>query len=269
MIRWLSLKKETPKTPTKNSQGDNFLSLAAHELRSPLSIIKWYTEMLLDGDGGPLTPDQTKYLKTIETSNQRAIDLVRSLLNVSRLELGTFCVNPSQQDLSLLIKQVITECKASAGDKGLVFETDEIISTPPLPLDKQMTLVILRNLMSNAIAFSKEGGHIIVKASMCRDGDTIDSYTLTKDSVVITIVDTGIGIPEEDKPSVYHKLFKGSNVTEADSTGSGFGLYIVKTILGHTGGDVWFTSEKGKGTTFFLSFPMTGMQAREGKTTLD
>ena len=92
---------------TSDSEGANILSLAAHELRTTLSIIKWYTEMLLDGDCGPLNVDQTKYLKTIESSNQRAIDLIKSLLNVSRLNLGTFCINPSEVDLQAVIKQIL------------------------------------------------------------------------------------------------------------------------------------------------------------------
>src|SRR3954466_1820549 len=95
MLDWFNRKKEVT-----NEEGTvDFVSLSSHELRTPLSVIKWYTEMLLDEDAGPLTEEQRKYLKTIESSNQKAIDLVRSLLNVSRLDLGTFCIVPANVQL--------------------------------------------------------------------------------------------------------------------------------------------------------------------------
>ncbi len=269
MITWFKSQEEAAKAPVKKAEGDNFLSLATHELRSPLSIIKWYTEMLLEGDAGPLTSDQTKYLKTIEVSNQRAIDLIRSLLNVSRLELGTFCIRPTEENLSLIIHQVIDENKRCINDKKLSIDTSGVQDHLLLLLDKQMMLVILRNILNNAIAFSKEEGVIMVATTSGFKGHSVLGQTLSEDSIVISIKDNGIGIPDEDKSSVYHRLWKGSNVKDADSTGSGLGLYIVKTILSSTGGDIWFTSQKDIGTTFHVSIPITGMKSKEGRTTLD
>lgn len=263
------------KTPSgfHDTESGNLLSLASHELRTPLSVIKWYTEMLLDGDCGVLNEDQTKYLKTIQTSNQRAIDLIRSLLNVSRLDLGTFSVNPVDVDLRVLVKQVLSEYKAHAEEKKIhieeVYEGATMGNIPTLLADKQMCLVILRNLVSNTIFFSKEDGTVHIAISEKKQGEECGSKNLSSDCLVLAISDSGIGIPDEDKDKIFSKLFKASNSTNEESKGSGLGLYITQLILSKTGGDIWFTSTKDVGSTFYVAFPKQGMLKKEGRTTLD
>lgn len=256
-----------------DTQGDNLLSLAAHELRTPLSVVKWYTEILLDGDCGVLNEDQSKYLKTIQASNQRAIDLLKSLLNVSRLDLGTFSISPTDVDLRFLVKQVLTEYKVQVDEKKIRIE--EMCQggvpgvVPTLQLDKQICLVILRNLISNAVIFSKEEGVIHVDIREMKQGDEVGLKKLNDDSLVVLISDSGIGIPEADKEKIFSKLFKASNATSEESKGAGLSLYITQYILSKTGGDVWFTSEQNVGSTFYVAFPKCGMPNKEGRTTLD
>ncbi|MBP6948563.1 MAG: HAMP domain-containing histidine kinase [Candidatus Pacebacteria bacterium] len=257
----------------KTANGDTLLSLASHELRTPLSIIKWYTEMLLDGDAGPLTVDQSKYLKTIQSSNQRAIDLIRSLLNVSRLDLDTFSIIPTDTDLRFLVKQIISENKSILDEKKIAVEESYLGSTPGtvgvLHADKQICLVILRILFTNAILFSKENSSISVHIQEMKQGEMAGSKIISDDSFVVSFVDSGIGIPEEDKENIFSKFFKASNAINEDSKGAGLSLYIVKLILSKTGGDVWFTSTLNKGSTFYVAFPKSGMPLKQGKTTLD
>ncbi len=256
-----------------NEDGGNLLSLASHELRTPLSVIKWYTEMLLDGDCGALNDDQIKYLRTIQTSNQRAIDLIKSLLNVSRLDLGTFGINPSDTDLRFIVKQVLTEYKVLADEKKIqideTYESGVPGMIPTLQLDKQICLVILRTILSNAIIFSREDGVIHINIKEMKQGEECGSKKLQDDALVLSVTDFGIGIPEEDKGKIFSKLFKASNVTNDDAKGAGLNLYITQTILSKTGGDVWFTSTKDVGSTFFVAFPKHGMPRKEGRTTLD
>lgn len=253
--------------------GGNLLSLASHELRTPLSIVKWYTEMLLDGDAGTLTDDQAKYLRTIQISNQRAIDLIRSLLNVSRLDLGTFSVSPVETDLRFLVKQIIAEQKTLLDDKKMrieeVYESGVPGMVPTLSVDKQISLVIFRTLISNAILFSKEEGVVNVRICEMRQGEECGSRKLVDDSLVFSVSDTGIGIPENDKQNIFSKFFKASNARDKDDKGAGLNLYIVKLVLSKIGGDVWFTSELNVGSTFYVTFPKSGMPTKEGKTTLD
>lgn len=258
---------------TQDSHGGNLLSLASHELRTPLSIVKWYTEMLLDGDAGPLTVDQTKYLRTIQTSNQRAIDLIRSLLNVSRLDLGTFSINPADTDLRFLVKQIITEQKVLLDEKKIhiveVYEGAVPGMVPSISVDKQICLVILRTLITNAILFSKEESSVNVEICEKAQGEEYGSKKLADDSLVVSVTDFGIGIPEADQVHIFSKFFKASNAINEDSKGAGLGLYIITLILNATGGDIWFTSKLGVGSTFYVAFPKSGMPKKEGRTTLD
>lgn len=257
----------------KDSHGGDLLSLASHELRTPLSVVKWYTEMLLDGDAGELTGDQAKYLRTIQISNQRAIDLIRSLLNVSRLDLGTFSINPVTTDLRFLVKQVIAEQKTLLDDKKIhveeVYESSVPGTVPELMLDKQISLVMLRCLVANAILFSKDESVVNIRISEAKEGEEFGSRKLHDESLVFSISDEGIGIPDNDKQSIFSRFFKASNALGEDSKGAGLSLYIVKLIVDAVGGDVWFTSQLHVGSTFYLAFPKRGMPRKEGRTVLD
>lgn len=250
---------------------DALLSLTAHELRTSLSVIKWYTEMLLDGDCGTLADDQIKYLKTIQSSNQKAIDLIRSILNVSRLDLGTFSVTPEEVELSSVLKDVLSEMKNIAEKKGLsIEESYEHNVSEPISLDRQMCLVIFRNLISNAVLFSKEKGTVHISVKEMKQGEECGTNVLRNDSLVVVIADDGIGIPEEDKQHIFSGFFyKASNAGDKNNAGVGLGLYITKLILEKTGGEIWFTSTKDVGSTFYVAFPKSGMHKKEGKTVLD
>ncbi len=264
----------TIQTQSHDKESDNLLSLASHELRTPLSVVKWYTEMLLDGDCGELNIDQIKYLKTIQTSNQRAIDLIKSLLNVSRLDLGTFSINPTDTDLRFLVKQVITECKNNIEGKKLqiqeMYESTIPGMIPNISVDKQICLVLMRNIITNAIIFSKEDGVININIKEVKQGEGYGSKNLQDDALVFSVADFGIGIPEGDKDKIFSKLFKASNVVNNDeSKGAGLNLYITKEIVNKVGGEIWFVSTKDVGSTFYVSFPKSGMPKKEGRTTLD
>ncbi len=266
MITWFSHKNKETNTSTKKS--DDFVSLASHELRSPLSIIKWYTEILLDEDAGPLTEDQRKYLSVIESSNQRAIDLVRSLLNVSRLDLGTFRIVPEEILLDSIIDEAVQLLAQEAENKSihLVKETGDI---PSMQIDKHLMLIVIKNLLSNAIAFSNQPSTVTVRTSLLAEGVLVGKYTAEEESILITVIDQGIGIPEKDISSIFSKMFRASNVQDINGTGPGLGLYIAKSIIDHVGGKIWFTSEVGVGSQFFVTIPKRGMAAKEGRTTLD
>lgn len=257
----------------ENVSSSELLSLVAHELRTPLSVTKWYTEMLLDRDAGELTVDQEKYLRTIQISNQRSIDLVRSLLNVSRLDLGTFSVNPVETDIRFLIKQVITENQTLLTKKKVKVEEmyESFISgvIPSIVVDKQLCLIIFRALISNAIFYSRDESSVLVKVCEIGKGQELDSKILGKDSLVFSVKDSGIGIPELEKKNIFNRFFRASNIVDDETKGAGLSLSIVKDIITKVGGDIWFTSEEGVGSTFYIAFPKEGMTRIEGKASLD
>ncbi len=249
---------------------DALLSLTAHELRTSLSVIKWYTEMLLDGDCGTLADDQIKYLKTIQSSNQKAIDLIRSILNVSRLDLGTFSVTPEDTRLESVLKEALADLKNLAEEKKVSIEESYGDSISSISLDKQICLVIFRNILSNAVLFSKENGTVHVSLKEVKQGEECGTNILQNDSLVVAVADSGIGIPEEDKQHIFSGFFyKASNAGDNNNAGVGLGLYITKLILEKTGGEIWFTSTKDVGSTFYVAFPKSGMHKKEGKTVLD
>ena len=264
MIAWFSRKKKT-KPASKN----DFVSLASHELRSPLSIIKWYTEILLDGDAGPVTEDQRKYLTVIESSNQRAIDLVRSLLNVSRIDLDTFSVFPEPLSLSEVVTSTQELFSKDISKKHLDVTYEEGSGVSMINADKHICFLIVKHLLSNAIMFSKVAGTIRVVTSLVPRHSKAGNVFTTEESILLTVADTGLGIPEKDKDKIFSRMFRASNVKDSEGSDSGLGLYITKRVIDITDGNIWFESVEGTGTTFYVTFKTKGMKKKEGTTVLE
>jgi len=186
--------------------------------------------------------------------------------------LGTFCINPAEVDLRVIVKQVLDDNEAILEKKKLHVEEkygENEIGVPILHADKQVCLVIVRSLISNAILFSKEGGTIKIVMSNIEKDETFGNRGLSEDSLVLSISDSGIGIPEDDKKDIFSRLFKASNTKESDGTGAGLSLYIISLIFGKIGGAVWFDSVQDVGSTFYAAFPLSGMAKKEGTKSLD
>jgi signal transduction histidine kinase len=266
MIDWLFGKKKSNPIPAGKN---DFISLASHELRSPLSIIKWYTEILLDGDAGPLTEDQRKYLTVIEASNQRAIDLVRSLLNVSRLDLDTFSVSPSAIVFPKLISEIVSILSEKASQNNVTIECAQEGVIQSVMADVHISELVLKQVLLNAILFSKNGGLVKINTTLGKRGEFIGGKSLEEESVVVSVTDNGIGIPEKDYDIVFSKMMRGSNIQDSDTTGPGLGLYISKKVMTVVGGDIWFTSQEKEGSTFYVAFPTSGMKSKPGRTVLE
>lgn len=241
---------------TKEEQIDKakteFVSLASHQLRTPLSAINWYAEMLASGDAGKLNKEQHKYLNEIYKGNQRMVELVNSLLNVSRLELGTFAVEPEPTNFIQTCKSVIKELIPQITKKKITIEEKYISNLPKIPADPKLLRIIFQNLLSNAVKYTQNKGKITV---------VIDKNS---QNIIIKIADNGMGIPKSQQGQIFNKLFRANNVREKDTEGTGLGLYLVKSIIEHSGGKVWFESEENKGTTFFVEIPIMGMKKKTG-----
>jgi signal transduction histidine kinase len=234
-----------------------FVSLASHQLRTPLSAIRWYTEMLLSPDLGGLNEDQKKYMDIIEASNLRMIELVNSLLNVSRIELGTFAVEPKEINLVEIANSVLQELKHKVSAKKQTVKT-EFVDVPEIYNgDSGLTRIIFQNLLSNAVKYTPEGGSI--------------TLTLMKqpENILLKVTDTGYGIPQDQRHLIFSKLFRADNVKTKETDGTGLGLYIIKSITETVGGGIRFESEENKGTTFFVTLPLDGMKAKKGSKPLE
>lgn len=233
-----------------------FVSLASHQLRTPLSAINWYSEMLLAGDAGKLKSEQQHYVKEIFDGNQRMIDLVNALLNVSRIELGTFAISPEQVDVVEIAKSMVHELEAQIKAKKLEVVEEYVPGLPQILADKKITRILVQNLLTNSVKYTPEGGRVVL--------------SLSKDdkNFIIKVADNGYGIPDADKPKIFDKLYRAQNVREKETDGTGLGLYLVKQIVEQAGGKVWFESEENKGTTFYINIPLSGMMKKEGSKQL-
>lgn len=258
---------------TKERQVDKakteFVSLASHQLRTPLSAINWYSEILLAGDAGPLNDEQKKYVEEVAVGNRRMVELVDALLNTSRLELGTFIIEPKPIDTVSLVKSVLGELKSDiAKKKQVVTEMfDEAI--PQFSADEKLLRMVMQNLLSNAVKYTPDGGNITVGVSVGTSGSHVDEKVLEEDSLVFSVADSGIGIPAGQQDKIFSKLFRADNAKESETEGTGLGLYIIKSIVEQSGGAVWFTSKEKQGTKFYVTFPLGGMKAKAGTKKLD
>jgi PAS domain S-box-containing protein len=231
-----------------------FVSLASHQLRTPLSAIGWYVEMLLSGDAGKLEEAQMDYLKEIQHGSKRLVDMVNSLLNVSRIELGTFMVEPKPTNPLEIAEAVIGEVKSLIEKKQLVLERQFAKDIPILQLDQHLLQIILQNILSNAIKYTPDKGKITL------------SIGLKDQALGIKIKDTGIGIPKDQQAHIFEKLFRADNVRSTDTDGTGLGLYMVKQIVTEIGGTITFTSALNKGTTVLVLLPLANMKKKKEGT---
>ncbi len=226
---------------------DEFVSLASHELRTPMTAIKSYIYLLLEQheDVGTLTEKQKTYLENTYTSTERLIKMVNDMLNVSRIESGRLIVTPLPTDIVKLTQEVFTEIlpTAQTQQQSLVLQPP----TPPLPLvsaDPDKLKQVLMNLLGNSLKFTPPGGTVTV------------SFSLQPDMVAIHVSDTGKGIREEDMPKLFKKfgMIEGNYLKTTVGQGTGLGLYISKSIVQFHGGTMWVTSEgENKGTQVSFS----------------
>lgn len=253
----------------------DFMSLASHQLRTPLSIIKWYSDYILCGDAGPINTEQKKYLGEIFKTNQRMIDLVNALLDVSRIDLGTFSIEPEPTDIIKKANEAIKKYDKIIKLKKIAFEKN-FEKMPLLNLDPRLILIVLENILSNAVKYTPEGGRV--------------RFTIktTDINVLIKISDTGVGVSRDLRSKMFSKMFRAADAKKMVAGGNGLGLYVSKAVIEKSGGKIWFESpsmeffieeggkkawknmmKNGLGTTFFITIPLKGMRKKVGTKQLE
>lgn len=243
-----------------------FVSLTSHQLKTPLTAIKWITEMLLNNKKGKLTEEQKGYLDDIRSENEQMIKLINALLDVSRLGLGTFAITPTLVNVNLLLRGIINELKPQIIANKLRLREKYIRQKLETFTDANLLRIILQNLLTNAISYTPEGGRIDVEISSKHKGEIFGKRIVAENSVVFMIADTGCGIPKQQQSKIFTKLFRADNARKVNVHGTGLGLYIIKSIIDKLGGAIWFTSKENKGTTFYVVVPFLGNKAKtEGK----
>lgn len=237
---------------------DEFVSIASHQLRTPLTALKGYAGMLLDGDAGPINDKQRAYLAEIKKANDRMINLITALLNVSRIDLGVFVVEPEPVNLEKVAESVLKESEMRINDKSLAITKNFGKDLPVIKADLNIIRMILQNLLSNAVKYTPPGGKI--------------TFNIKKDgqNILISVADTGYGIPKNVQSKIFTKMFRADNARVKDPDGTGLGLYIIKETIEKTGGKIWFESlGENKGSTFYVTIPLGGMKKRVGTKRLE
>lgn len=230
-----------------------FVSLASHQLRTPLTSMRWYLELMLDGHMGEFPPTIRTGLQEVHAVNINMIELVGALLSVARIEAGSLSVTPVPMDIAQLARQAVIGLKPQIVEKDIRLTETYDSNLPLLPLDPDLGIIIFQNLLSNAVKYTPSGGTIGLHIEM------------QKKSVLITVRDSGYGIPKHQQHMLFTKLFRADNARQQDTDGTGLGLYIVKSIIEDSSGRVWFESEENNGSTFYVRLPASGMKARKNK----
>lgn len=218
-----------------------------HQLRTPLSGMKWSLKILLDGDAGKITAAEKELLTKNFAANQRILTLVNDILAVARLESGARTDHFVPVQFEELIEETVTSLAPLVQAKGVRIE----FTAPkdPLPLwtvDAEKVRDVLVNLLDNAIKYTPKDGTITIAAK------------ITDGKLHLTIGDTGIGIPDLVSGKIFTRFFRAANAVATEADGSGLGLFIAKNIVEHQGGKIWFESAVGTGTTFHVLLPPAG-----------
>lgn len=234
-----------------------FISVASHQLRTPLTSMRWFAEMLINGDAGPITEEQKHFVERVYQGTDRMIALVNLLLQIARVEAGRLKVEPVPLDLKSTTQGVILTLRTGLENKKQKVEvTCQPDPLPVIPADQEVIWQCIQNMLSNANRYGPENSTIYV--SIIQKGTMIE----------YSVKDTGIGIPKEQQSRIFEKFFRAENALKLVPEGSGLGLSLVKSLVEGWGGKVWFETEENKGTTFFFTIPLTGMRAREGEVRL-
>lgn len=241
-----------------------FVSLASHQLRTPLSAVSWYTEMLLSGDLGPVAESQKKYVEEIHESNKRMVELVNALLNVSRIDLGTFAIEPESVNLVDIARSAVAELRPQIVFKKLTFAENYDPGVPVIQADPKLVRIVIGNLVTNAVKYTSGGGRGELGIRLAKMGEIEGGKRLAEEGIMIKVSDSGYGIPQNQQDKVFTKLFRADNVKEKDTEGTGLGLYIVKSIVDAAGGLIWFESVENQGSTFYVFLPLSGMPRKAG-----
>lgn len=223
-----------------------FISVAAHELRTPLASITGYVEMLLDGDAGTLNARQTEYLGTVDASAQRLLRITRDLLDTARIQSGRLELLLQTIDLRDLLAEVAVEQMPQLEARSQRIRLTTANDLPPALVDPHRAAQVVGNLVSNASKYAPPGTSIALHL-----GEAVEEPGFLR----VAVTDQGVGIPPEDQELLFRPFFRGTGAQITGAPGTGLGLYIARSLVELHGGRITLESKPGLGTTFFATFP--------------
>jgi signal transduction histidine kinase len=228
-----------------------FVSVAAHELRTPLAPILGYMEMFLDGDFGPLTDGQRERLEVMDRNVRRLLEITNSLLDVTRIEAERVELILRPADLLALVETVLAEYGPQLEAKTQRLTLRAPSDLPPALCDETRAAQIIGNLLSNASKYTPDGGLIDVSLALAEEEGFLD----------VSVADNGVGVSAEDQEKLFERFFRAESAALTQASGAGLGLYITRSLVEMHGGRIWFESALGKGSTFHVTFPIADRPA--------
>lgn len=223
---------------------DEFLSMASHQLRTPLTSVKGYLSMVLEGDAGKVTDTQKRLLGEAFASSERMVHLIHDFLNVSRLQTGKFMLELHPCDLVKLVDEEVKSLDRTAETRNMKLEFTKSIGSLLLLIDENKIRQVVMNFIDNALFYSHDDSVITIELKQV-DG-----------RVEVRVIDTGIGVPKGEQSQLFSKFYRASNARKQRPDGTGVGIFLAKKVITEHGGSVLFESVEGKGSTFGFSLPI-------------
>jgi signal transduction histidine kinase len=223
-------------------QKDELIGIVSHQLATPITSVRWNLQDMLDGEFGEILPEQRKHVAEVLRAVENLNELTQLLLDVSRIELGRMKMRKESVDLGRFFADLLVLIDEPAKQKQIHLIPVLPGVWPPAMLDPRLTRMTLENLLSNAVKYSPAGGSVTL------------TVEVRGNLLVARVTDTGLGIPKADQPHIFEKLYRATNTQQIE--GNGFGLYVAKGAVEQQGGRLWFTSQEGRGTTFFVELPL-------------
>jgi signal transduction histidine kinase len=236
------LRKTNEKLKALDETKDDFISMASHQLRTPLSIIKGYVNMVVSGDAGKVNQQQKDFLDQALISSETMVRLVTELLNVSRITSGKFSVETNPVNLADIVENEVQQLTNMAGERNIDITFQKPKDFPTLMLDEEKIRQVVANFIDNAIHYSKD------------KGAKINVQLTNTDDIIFEVIDNGIGVPPSEKEHLFTKFYRAKNAKEARPNGTGVGIYLAKVVINELGGDLIFESKEGVGSTFGFRF---------------
>jgi signal transduction histidine kinase len=240
---------------TVSEQSTEVISIAVHELRTPLTAIKLFIGMIVDTDHRKFTKQQREYIADVADLTEQSLGLLTELMNSTRLEQGRMTVSPTPTDLVKYLESKMATLTPIATEQSCtIVLKKQWTPTNHIPVDTILFGEVITNLLTNAIKYSQSGSRRILV-----------TLGQKKENVVISVKDSGIGIPKADQPHIFEKFYRATNAKKSRIEGSGLGLHVAQLIMETSGGSLSFLSRAGRGSTFTVTFPKTGMQERRAE----
>ncbi|PIW36818.1 MAG: hypothetical protein COW24_03405 [Candidatus Kerfeldbacteria bacterium CG15_BIG_FIL_POST_REV_8_21_14_020_45_12] len=244
IVSWVKVLHDITRDKELDEIKSDFISVAAHQLRTPLAALKWFFKLMIEGDAGSVTEKQQNLMEKAYVRTNEVIEIVNNLLDISEIEEGRFPYEFAEGDIIEAIGATLLSARQDGSQKNVSVEFEHSDKLPLTEMDSQKMRMAIQNLVDNAVKYSRKNSSVKIRAE------------IKNNRLFVSIGDQGIGIANDEQAKIFSKFFRGRNAKEYEPTGSGLGLYIVKNVVQRHRGQIWFESEVNKGTTFFLSLPI-------------